>query len=250
MAARLDRGRVVSRSIAVLVASLAAVAMVLSKFVVPMESAETTVAQWFNAMAAIAFVLGGASLLKMNLVAISARRPGWGYSAVTVAAFLVTLAVGLSKAGVPPSPAFPDHPMGGKEDAEGSALWWIYEYLMSPMTGTLFAMLAFYVASAAFRAFRAKNAAAIFLLATAFVVLLGRTYAGVLATSWIPADNAWIAWLRLENLSAVIMSVFTTAGTRAIIIGIAIGVAATGIKIMIGLDRSYLGGARGQGGGG
>lgn len=234
-----------SRSLAVLVAGIAAAVMVLSKFVVPMESAETTVADWFNAMAAIAFVLGGASLLKMNLMSISARGPGWGYSAVTLAAFLATLGVGLLKVGVPPSQAFPNHAMSGMPDAEGGALWWIYEYLMSPMTGTLFAMLAFYVASAAFRAFRAKNAAAVFLLATAFVVLLGRTYAGVLATSWIPADWAWVSWMRLENLSAIIMSVFTTAGTRAMIIGIAIGVAATGIKIMIGLDRSYLGGGRG-----
>jgi hypothetical protein len=120
---------------------------------------------------------------------------------------------------------------------------------MSPITGTLFAMLAFYVASAAFRAFRAKNAAAIFLLVTAFVVLLGRTYAGVFVTSWIPDDVPWVSWLRLENLSAVIMSVFTTAGTRAMIIGIAIGVAATGIKIMIGLDRSYLGAGAGGGNG-
>jgi holo-[acyl-carrier protein] synthase len=41
----------------------------------------------------------------------------------------------------------------------------------------------------------------------------------VLLTSWIPADNAWVSWLRLENLSSIIMSVFNNAGTRAMIIG-------------------------------
>ena len=233
-----------SRSVAVLIASLAGITMVLSKFLVPLGDAEVKVADWFNVLAAIAFVLGGANLLKMNLLAISARGPGWGYSAVTLAAFLVTLGVGVLKVGVPPAAAFPNVPFSGEKDVAGSALWWLYEYAMSPITGTLFAMLAFYVASAAFRAFRAKNAAAIFLLVTAFVVLLGRTYAGVLATSWIPHDNPWVSWLRLENLSAVIMSVFTNAGTRAMIIGIAIGVAATSLKIMLGLDRSYLGGTR------
>ncbi len=233
-----------SRSVAVLIASIAGITMVLSKFLVPLGDAEVKVADWFNVLAAIAFVLGGANLLKMNLLAISARGPGWGYSAVTLAAFLATLGVGVLKVGVPPAAAFPNVPFSGEKDVAGSALWWLYEYAMSPITGTLFAMLAFYVASAAFRAFRAKNAAAIFLLATAFIVLLGRTYAGVLATSWIPNDNPWLSWLRLENLSAVIMSVFTNAGTRAMIIGIAIGVAATSLKIMLGLDRSYLGGAR------
>jgi hypothetical protein len=233
-----------SRSVAVLIASLAGITMVLSKFLVPLGDAEVKVADWFNVLAAIAFVLGGANLLKMNLLAISARGPGWGYSTVTLAAFLATLGVGVLKVGVPPAAAFPNVPFSGEKDVAGSALWWLYEYAMSPITGTLFAMLAFYVASAAFRAFRAKNAAAVFLLATAFIVLLGRTYAGVLATSWIPHDNAWLSWLRLENLSAVIMSVFTNAGTRAMIIGIAIGVAATSLKILLGLDRSYLGGAR------
>jgi len=233
-----------SRSVAVLIASLAGITMVLSKFLVPLGDAEVKVADWFNVLAAIAFVLGGANLLKMNLLAISARGPGWGYSAVTLAAFLATIGVGVLKVGVPPAAAFPNVPFSGEKDVAGSALWWLYEYAMSPITGTLFAMLAFYVASAAFRAFRAKNTAAIFLLATAFVVLLGRTYAGVLATSWIPHDNPWLSWMRLENLSAVIMSVFTNAGTRAMIIGIAIGVAATSLKIMLGLDRSYLGGAR------
>ena len=69
-----------------------------------------------------AVLLGGASLLKMNLLAISARGPGWGYAAVTLVTFLVTLGVGLLKVGVPPSPAFPGHPMGGSPDGEGGAL--------------------------------------------------------------------------------------------------------------------------------
>ena len=46
----------------------------------------------------------------------------------------------------------------------------------------------------------------------------------------------------MENLKILIMRVFTTAGTRAIMIGIALGIASTSIKIMLGQDRSYLGG--------
>lgn len=231
-----------SRSVAVLVTAVAGIVMVLSAFVRPLEFLGTAVVDWFNVLAAIAFVLGGANLLKMNLLKVSAREPGWGYSAVTVLAFLATITVGALKVGVNPDPKFPAVALSGDKEAVGGAFWWIYEYAMSPITSTLFALLAFYVASAAFRAFRAKNTAAILLLGTAFVVLLGRVYVGVLLTSWIPADNAWVSWMRLENLSGIIMSVFTNAGTRAIIIGIAIGVAATSLKILLGLDRSYLGG--------
>jgi hypothetical protein len=103
----------------------------------------------------------------------------------------------------------------------------------------MFALLAFYVASAAFRAFRAKNIEAVLLLGTAFIILLGRTFAGVYLTSWLPPE--W-AGLRIENLSVEIMSVFNTAGNRAIMIGIALGLAATSLRVLLGVDRSHLGG--------
>jgi len=102
----------------------------------------------------------------------------------------------------------------------------------------MFSMLAFYIASAAFRAFRAKNFEAILLLGTAFIILLGRTFAGVFLTSWFPDV---ISGLRIENLTVYIMSVFNTAGNRAVMIGIALGIASTSLKVLLGVDRSYLG---------
>ncbi len=130
------------------------------------------------------------------------------------------------------------YPWSGDYRAEGAPFWWLYEYAFKPLTATMFAMLAFYVASAAFRAFRAKNLEAILLLGTAFIILLGRTFAGVLATSWLPD---YLSALRIENLTIIIMSVFNTAGNRAIMIGIALGIASLSLKVMLGVDRSYLG---------
>ncbi len=231
-----------SRMFAAILAGVAGVGMVVAYFVRPIAPISETVVDWFNILAGVAFVLGGVNLAKMNLAKISSREKGWGYAAVTLLVFLFTLGVGLLKVGGTPNASSPNLPMSGGFQDQGSAFWWMYEFVMSPITSTLFAMLAFYVASAAFRAFRAKNTEAILLLVTAFIVLLGRVYAGVVLTDWIPEDNEWISWLRFENLSSVIMNVFNTAGTRAMIIGIAIGVAATSLKIMTGLDRSYLGG--------
>jgi len=96
------------------------------------------------------------------------------------------------------------------------------------------------VASAAFRAFRAKNIEAILLLSTAFIVLLGRTAAGVYLTGFIP-EGSFFSGLRTENLTVYIMDVFNTAGNRAIMIGIALGTASVSLKILLGVDRSYLG---------
>ncbi|MHC4966643.1 MAG: hypothetical protein ACYTGE_17265, partial [Planctomycetota bacterium] len=121
---------------------------------------------------------------------------------------------------------------------QSTPFWWLYEYVFKPLQATTFAMLAFYVASAAFRAFRAKNIEAILLLGTAFVILLGRTFAGVVLTAWLPD---WLSGLKLENLTVYIMQVFNTAGNRAIMIGIALGIASTSLKVLLGVDRSYLG---------
>ena len=195
---------------------------------------------WFNILAAIAFVLGGGNLLKMHLQKISARRAGWGYSAITLVAFLVTLSVGLGKVGVKPEAEFPQYAWAGSYEQVGTIFWWLFEYVFSPLNMTVFALLAFFIASASFRAFRAKNAEAIILLITAFIVLCGRTYVGVWMTDWIPEDGP-VSGLRLENMTETIMNVFTLSGMRAITIGIALGIVATSLKVLLGVDRSYLG---------
>lgn len=221
------------------IAAIAGFAVIVSNFIPPMLSLGDLVTDMFNVLAAVAFVLGAASIAKVHLTKLSARRPGWGYSVVVLVCFVVTLVVGFLKVGVPPAPLSPDLSFSGAYSEDGSAIWWIYEYAIAPITATLFALLAFFVASAAFRAFRAKNLEAVLLLGTAFIILLGRTAAGFFLTSWIPPDT--LGGLRLENLSIYIMQVFNTAGNRAILIGIALGVAATSLRILLGLDRSYLG---------
>ena len=220
------------------IAIVAGLVMAVSYFVRPIEWMGEASADVFNVISAIAFVLGAGSLLKANLSTISRRDQGWGYAAVTLVAFVITLVLGMAKVGVHPSPDAPQAAWSGTQQTAETPFGWIYEFLLSPLTATMFALLAFYVASAAFRAFRAKNTAAVLLLVTAFVVLLGRTYAGVVLTDWLPE---WASGLRLENLSNYAMAVFGTAGNRAIMIGIALGVAATGLRILLGLDRSWLG---------
>ena len=82
-----------------------------------------------------------------------------------------------------------------------------------------------------FRAFRAKNLEAILLLGTAFVILLGRTAAGVFLTDFLP-EEGMLANFRLENLTVWIMNNPVTAGNRAIMIGIALGTASVSLKIL------------------
>ncbi len=193
---------------------------------------------WFNILAAVAFLLGGTSLFVHHVRKVNQQEAGWGFSLVTLVAFLLTLLAGLLKWGSPPAEQTPEYAWSGSYQAEGSVLWWLYTYTMQPITASMFALLAFYVASAAFRAFRAKSLEAGILLVTAIIILLDRSGDGTWLTAGLPPAASG---LTISSLTVTIMGTFNTAGQRAIIIGIALGVAATSLRILLGLDRSYLG---------
>jgi hypothetical protein len=221
-----------------LIAATTGIVMIAAFFIPAAQNWQGEVGVWFEILAAFAFVLGGANLFANHLGKISERSAGWGYSAVTLVAFIVTFLAGMLKLGVPALEQHADHLWSGRYDAPGSVLWWLYEYLYNPLESTMFALLAFYVASAAFRAFRAKNAEASLLLATAFIVLLGRTYAGTWLTAGVPDEYSALTF---PGLTGYILAVGNTAGQRAIMIGIALGIAATSLKVLLGVDRSFLG---------
>jgi hypothetical protein len=227
------------RMIPPLIAGTLGTLMIVAFFVPPAQPWQATAEEWFTIVAAIAFLIGGTNLLLQHAKIVSRQQAGWGFSCVTLLAFGITSLVGLLKLGAAPSESAPQLAWSGPYQQEGTPFWWIFEYILSPITATMFSLLAFYVASAAFRAFRAKNIAATLLLGTAFIVLLSRCYAGALLTSWVPES---MPGLTLPGFSgSVIMAIVTTAGQRSIMIGIALGIAAISLRIILGLDRSYLG---------
>lgn len=181
---------------------------------------------------AFGYVLGGANVLRVNLEGISRRDRDWPYRIVLVAAMLVTVSVGL----------FVDGP---RFQSQGARTLWIYNHLYSPMSATMFALLAFFIASAAFRAFRIRTVEAGLLAAAALIVMLGRVPLGDFLVRPL-TDHAWAPeWLReapLGTMQQWIMDVPQNAAKRAILIGAAMGVMATGLRVILGIERAYLGG--------
>jgi hypothetical protein len=230
------------RTVPLLIASITGLVLVVASFVPFAESWGETAMIWFDILASIAFVIGAGNILKVCLKKISDRRAGWGYALVTLIAFLITLSVGLFKIGVHPSEQFATKPWSGDYVSNGSAFWWAYQYVYLPLAATMFSLLAFYIASASFRAFRAKNTEALILLTTAFIVLLGQASFGDSITAFLPALPYGLDQdLQFSSITSMIMNVFNLAGNRAIMLGIALGVVSLSLKILLGVDRSYLG---------
>jgi len=124
------------RTVPLLIASLTGLVMIVAAFVPAMETWEEEVMTWFNILAAFAFILGGGNLLMTHLQAVSDQRAGWGYSAITLIAFVYTLVVGMLKVGVAPADNFPNHAWSGAVLQEGGALWWVFEYIINPIDST------------------------------------------------------------------------------------------------------------------
>ena len=112
---------------------------------------------------------------------------------------------------------------------EGRVFVWIYDHVFDPCNSTMFALLAFFVASAAFRAFRARNAEAALLLGAAILVMLGRAPLGGAISDIFPSISQWL------------IDIPNNGGRRAIMMGAAIGAVATGLRVIVGLERSHLG---------
>jgi hypothetical protein len=112
----------------------------------------------------------------------------------------------------------------------------LFHGLFFPLGATTFSLLAFYIASAAYRAFRVHTAEAGLMMAAAFVVMLGQVPVGEWLTHAIPADGTW-RFLRLEVVGDWIMKWLNMPAQRGILFGIAVGALAMSLRVWLGLER-------------
>ena len=91
------------RTVPMLITGISGFVLLISFFIPYTEGWGEKAAIWFDILAAVAFILGGGNLLKIHFKKISKRAAGWGFSAVTVIAFVATLTIGLGKVGSNPA---------------------------------------------------------------------------------------------------------------------------------------------------
>ncbi|MBD3335474.1 MAG: hypothetical protein GF355_08145 [Candidatus Eisenbacteria bacterium] len=173
---------------------------------------------WKQVVFGMTLILGVVSLVRFHTTRIRRREGGWLYSLVAI---------------------------GGLVAMSGSSLiWgtergfypWAFDHIQAPMQATMFALLAFYVASASYRAFRVRSLHAGLLLAAGVIVMLGRVPLGEVIGVTVGGER-----YALPILSSWILDVPNLAAKRGILIGVGLGMVATALKILLGIERSYLG---------
>ena len=216
------------RQVPVLLAFLGGFIMLLDYFiahpVLLKLNLTTNLSNWARIGFTFAIFIGIINLIYVNLKKITRLAPGWGYNFVLLICVFIMIGFGFGQ---------------GYVD-DDTVYIWMYKNVLTPSQSTMFGLLTFFIASAAFRAFRAKNMEATLLLVTAIVVMLGNVPIGdLLVTKLMPnIDPMFLP----SSLQDKIMSIINTAGQRAILLAASIGLIVFSIKILTGTDRSYFGG--------
>jgi hypothetical protein len=199
--------------------------LIIRYFVPKLEPVEAYARDFVRVLGATAGLLGILSFFIHHLTKVQRKHPQWAYSTLALVAFSLMVLAG-----------FTGHWF--KEGSEagfqyGTLAYELFFYFYAPMDATMFALLAFFIASASFRAFRARNLEATLLLGAALLVMIGRVPMG---------EAVMIADERiLKHTSEWILDYPNLAAKRAIQIGVGLGMASTALKLMLGIERSYMG---------
>ncbi len=183
--------------------------------------------KWVIVIGVFAVVIGIGTLIRLHYKRITRRSAGWIYSIVVLIGLVATAAAGIA---------------GGPR---GKWIGWISVNILESLDATMFSLLAFFIASAAYRAFRARTFEATLLLVAALVVMFGRVPIGdFLWQNIMPQSLVDKAPFLPENVVEWIMSGPNTAARRGIMMGAALGAISTSLKIILGIERSYFGGSQ------
>lgn len=193
-----------SRVVAIALALSAAIATLASFFAGPAtgEGLGARLVEHGLIVAAFALLLGLLNVLLVHVRKIRQRAPGWPYSLILILVVLTLLVLG------GPGTAGPEAP----------AVAFAFDYFLLPLQAAVFSLLAFFILAVAFQAVRATSWEMLLFLAAALVVVIGSTPLANLAPAVATAKD-------------FLLSVPVTAGARGILLGIALGVTATGLRL-------------------
>ena len=178
----------------------------------PLSSLANDIVTWGLITANFAFILGLINMAKNHIRIVQKKTPGrWPFSIVLLAVLVIMIGVGIT--------------LGQNNEIYS----WLFMNGLLPLDATMYSVLGFFIASGAFRAFRARNVDSAMLIIAAIAVMLTNAPVGEAIWSGFPVVGKWI------------MRVPVTAGMRAIIIGVGVGSLVYAFRVLIGRETRYAG---------
>lgn len=204
-----------------------------------LEDALPIVAGFTNILTAFLLGLGIYSLLRVHGRRLVKMQKDWFFSAVLLTSLFGMAYIGLAD-------------WASRRGPEGAALenpdnWqtinyardFLFDGLLQQMDAAMFSLIAFFILSAAYRAFRIKSIEATILLATALVFILSlmgpveKMFADTLGSD----PNSFQANFTLTSMKNWLQSSFQNPSIRAIDFGIGIGALAMGLRLWLSLEK-------------
>lgn len=181
-----------------------------------------TSAQLYSILETMAIGMGLLSLAIVNGRRMRKKEKGWYEAPFFFAAVVLGVVTGIYKYADP----------GSAERAFSDTI--IFK-IITAAGSSIFSLLAFYMASAAYRAFRIRNVEAALMMGAAILVMLGQTPFGAWLTAWLPHGYEGAS---LPSVAAWILRVLNTAVFRGLIFGIMLGAIATAVRYWLSLERT------------
>jgi hypothetical protein len=204
-----------------------------------LADAQNVVTQFSNIISGFLIGLGLFSLLRIHLRRLLRAQKDWGYSLVLLVSMVLMVIFGywdwIQRQG--PNGAI----LAGSQERWGTAQYGydlLFDGLMQQMEAGMFSVVAFYILSAAYRAFRARSAEATILLVTALIVVV--SLMGIVTYLW---DNSFIVArlgdnAKLTSVAGWITAYLQTPAIRGIDFGVGVGLMAMGLRIWLSLEKS------------
>lgn len=164
--------------------------------------------EWGVIVAAFAFILGLLNLLRVHTRRIFRFQKGWPYSLI----LLLTASISW----IPPVLYGVSH----------STTRRLVDELMGPLGSSLAALLVFTLTLAAFRSLRIRHSAeSTLFVVVVILVLLGST--PLVGLEWLREIRSWVT------------QVPAMAGMRGLLLGVALGIVITGLKVLLGSEHPH-----------
>lgn len=169
--------------------------------------------QWAVILVSVAMLVGVANLALAHWRKIGQEQAGGAYSILVMVSLVVTLLV------------------VGYFGPTGDWSLWIFNNIQVPVESSLMAILAIVLVYASARVLRQRiNLLSVVFIATVLVML-------ILAVPWLGIEIPGLHGP--DGLRSFISQVLAIAGARGILIGVALGTIATGLRVLMGADRPY-----------